>query len=129
MRKYLVLFMLVVLTYFTTQGGCKLFAANQLIAELSYFTITDDIAPFMQNLTPAEGTAIDPKNFTFGFDIVDNESGVDLPTVVLSTTLTGITITKTETPIANGYHVDVTIDGLGYGQSININVSADDLAE
>lgn len=128
MKKFLVLFLLVMITYFTTSGGCgcRAFAANQMIADIYYITISDDITPYMQNLTPAEGTAIDPKNFVFGFDIVDDLSGVALPTVVINSTVG--TVTKTETPITNGYHVNIKIDGLGYGQRVDINITAEDLA-
>ena len=126
MRKFLIALLLVLITYTTTSGGCgcDALAANIMTAQVSYFTITDDIAPYMQNLTPAEGTAIDPKNFVFSFDIVDDLSGIDLPTVVVNSAIG--TVTKTETPIANGYHVEITIDGLGYGQEVTIDISADD---
>jgi len=133
MRKFLIGLLLMAITYFTVASGCgpgekAANAANQMLADIYYFTITDDIAPYLQNLTPAEGSAINPKNFVFGFDIVDDGSGVDLPTVEVTTALSGLTITKTETPIPNGYYCDIRIDGLGYGQRVDIQITGSDNA-
>ena len=127
MKRFMVaiLFLLMTITYLTTPG-CNAQAANQMLAQISYFTITDDITPYMQNLTPAEGTAIDPNDFTIGFDILDVQTGIDLPTVVVTSSIGEVSMTNS--PIENGYHVDITITGLSYGQSITIDITAEDLA-
>ena len=122
MKKYLVLFMLVALVYFTA-GGCGAKAANAMPIDLYWFTITNDITPYMQNITPAEGSSMPKSNFVVGFDIVATEPGGYIPTPVINSEVGTMTITETVlTDGREGVNYSIKIEGLADGQKVRMSV-------
>ena len=110
---------------FTT--GCKsAFGANVMTTDSYFFTIADEIAPLIQNISPAPGATDQPVDVNISFDVVDNESGVDLPTVVVMGN--GSVLPYTSTPIANGYHVEISGLNFGYNARVDFTITVEDLA-
>ena len=122
MKKYLVLFMLVALVYFTS-GGCGAKAANAMPIELYWFTITNDITPYMQNINPPVGSSMPSDNFVVDFDIVAIEAGGYIPIPDIVSLLGTMTITETVlTDGREGVNYSIKIDGLNDGQKVNMSV-------
>lgn len=118
--------------YLTKKPGCQFggmaFAApNVMTADVYYFTIADEIAPYISNISPASGSTINPNGFTLSFDVQDNESGVaPIGAVVM---LNGVEQPGVLTIIDKGYHVEVPISGLAWGTRIDIRIEVSDNAQ
>ena len=121
MKKYLVLFMLVALVYFTS-GGCGAKAANAMPIELYWFVITSDIGEYMKNINPVPGTAMPADNFVIQFDIEPKEPSGYIPTPQI-TSLVGV-LTVTETPLTDreGNHYSIKINDLSDGQKVTMSI-------
>ena len=119
MRKFLAT-LLIVITYFTTAGGCR--AANAMPVEITYFTITNDIGAHIKNLTPPEKSAMPVDNFVFGFDVVPLTPGGYIPTPEITCLIGVMTVTTTPLLGEEGNHISIKIDGLNPGQTITTKI-------
>jgi hypothetical protein len=100
-------------------------------------TGVDTVDPYLQNQSPAPSTGGHARDVNIILEIIDDDSGVDESTVVLtvegSTAWTGDAqqpgFAVTKTPVTNGFRYEINPDSdFSYEQVVDIGVDAYDLA-